>query len=218
VTDSKVFNLGQCYCSPAWQGVHCEKKNPWVGEEARRVDKAFYQLVGQVEELGEGVELLWRVEGEEVELVVSAPTTSWVGLGWRPLSSTKACQKFPAHLSTPRGRDFNGMDCTDMVVGSARSGLSRVGDYYTRDRSTPRRDGDWGGEDDLVAAHAWEEEGRTTVRVVRRVQGGVSDHPLKGQLHVIWAYGQTSEFYKEDQLKYHGRGNRGAAFLDLGGQ
>ena len=88
------------------KGVHCEKKNPWVGEEARRVDKAFYQLVGQVtvvgkggaghglqvEELGEGVELLWRVEGEEVELVVSAPTTSWVGLGWRPLSSTKACQ------------------------------------------------------------------------------------------------------------------------------
>ena len=25
-------------------------------------------------------------------------------------------KKFPAHLSTPRGRDFNGMDCTDMVV------------------------------------------------------------------------------------------------------
>ena len=25
---------------------------------------------------------------------------------------------------------------------------------------------------------------------------------------MIWAYGQTSEFYKEDQLKYHGRGNR----------
>ena len=24
-------------------------------------------------------------------------------------------QKFPSYLSTPRGRDFNGMDCTDMV-------------------------------------------------------------------------------------------------------
>ena len=24
-------------------------------------------------------------------------------------------QNFPSYLSTPRGRDFNGMDCTDMV-------------------------------------------------------------------------------------------------------
>lgn len=30
--------------------------------------------------------------------------------------------------------DFNAMDCTDIVIGSARGDLSRVWDYYTRDR------------------------------------------------------------------------------------
>lgn len=30
--------------------------------------------------------------------------------------------------------DFNAMDCTDIVIGSARGLTSRVMDYYTRDR------------------------------------------------------------------------------------
>ena len=29
------------------------------------------------------------------------------------------------------------------VIGKARGGLGRVGDYYTRDRSTPRLDADF---------------------------------------------------------------------------
>ena len=28
----------------------------------------------------------------QVELIMSAPTTTWVGLGWRPLTATKTCQ------------------------------------------------------------------------------------------------------------------------------
>ncbi|KAL9699010.1 hypothetical protein quinque_002451 [Culex quinquefasciatus] len=38
---------------------------------------------------------------------------------------------------TPR-HDFNVMDCTDIVIGTAREETYRVCDYYTRDRSTPR--------------------------------------------------------------------------------
>lgn len=34
---------------------------------------------------------------------------------------------------TPKA-DFNGMDCTDLVIGSARGSSSRIWDYYTRDR------------------------------------------------------------------------------------
>lgn len=34
---------------------------------------------------------------------------------------------------TPKA-DFNGMDCTDLVIGSARGSASRIWDYYTRDR------------------------------------------------------------------------------------
>lgn len=37
-------------------------------------------------------------------------------------------------LNTYTPKDFNGMDCTDLVIGSARGSSSRVWDYYTRDR------------------------------------------------------------------------------------
>ena len=30
----------------------------------------------------------------------------------------------------------------------------------------------------------------------------------QGQLHLIWAYGQLSDFYQADQLKYHGKKTR----------
>ena len=80
-----------------------------------------------------------------------------------------------------------------------------------------------GGESDLLKSHAWESEGKTTtMRILRRVVGGVADHPLQvlqqckfvdwtfwqGQLHLIYAYGQLSDFYQADQLKYHGRKTR----------
>ena len=39
---------------------------------------------------------------------------------------------------TPRG-DFHAMDCTDIVIGSARGNTARVYDYYTRDRQRWKR-------------------------------------------------------------------------------
>jgi hypothetical protein len=41
------------------------------------------------------------------------------------------------------GQDIHPMDCTDMVIGMAKNGRGFVADYYTRDRSTPRRDAFW---------------------------------------------------------------------------
>ncbi len=54
-----------------------------------------------------------------------------------------ACQKFPRETVPPRGQEIHPMDCTDMVIGMARDGRGFVADYYTRDRSTPRRDAFW---------------------------------------------------------------------------
>ena len=55
------------------------------------------------------------------------------------------------------------MDCQDIIVGKVQGDLSNVGDYYTRDRSTPKRDEFYGGKDDLTAAVGWEENGITTI-------------------------------------------------------
>lgn len=39
----------------------------------------------------------------------------------------------PAHKYHPKA-DFHAMDCADIIIGMARGNLSRIGDYYTRDR------------------------------------------------------------------------------------
>ena len=63
---------------------------------------------------------------------------------------------------TPRGF-IHPMDCTYMVIGMARGDSARIWDYYTRDRSTPKRDTVWGGSNDLTAAAGWERDGETVI-------------------------------------------------------
>ena len=97
---------------------------------------------------------------------------------------------------TPRG-EFHAMDCTDMVIGMARGDSSRIFDYYTRDRSTPRLDTFWGGSNDLTAALGFEEDGETTILFRKKLTAtGKSDHDIVNEaMHVIWAIGQEPEDY-----------------------
>jgi len=207
--NNSIFEEKMCLCNEGFFGEQCEKTNSF-GDSARSWDENQFTEV----DFGEH-RLLWRVEGGEVEVIMEAATSSWVGLGWRPRDSDKSCRLFPTDAPPPRGNDFHAMDCTDVVVGLARGAKGAVADYYTRDRSTPRRDSLWGGEDDLVSGSVWEENGKTFMRFKKKVDGGTADHPFKGKLHMIWATGQEDDFYKADQLKYHGRKNRGIAVIDV---
>ncbi len=64
-----------------------------------------------------------------------------------------------------------------------------------------------------------------------------ADHSLSGVMQVIWAHGQDQgdyshrplsglergnpsilDFYRDDELKYHGRDNRGTDFIDFSGK
>jgi len=102
---------------------------------------------------------------------------------------------------------------------------SRVGDYYTRDRSTPRFDEVFGGKSDLALGTGFEENGVTTIIFRKKlVATHPTDHTLDDALtHVIWARGQEptkyvhvppsgleteassiKDFYQPDELKYHG--------------
>ncbi|XP_066143136.1 uncharacterized protein [Euwallacea fornicatus] len=137
---------------------------------------------------------------------------------------------------TPR-HDFNPMDCTDIVIGSARGTASRIGDYYTRDRSTPHMDIYWGGKNDLTAALGFEKDGITTILFRKKLDAKESsDHAIEeGLMHVIFAQGQENgkyvhvpksgvetskvsikDFYKPDELKYHGHASqRGVLTLNF---
>ncbi|KAM3958019.1 LOW QUALITY PROTEIN: DOMON-like domain-containing protein nahoda [Aphomia sociella] len=135
---------------------------------------------------------------------------------------------FPNHEYTPKF-DFNPMDCTDIVIGTARGNYHRVLDYYTRDRSTPRVDTFWGGHDDITAASGFEENGVTTILFRKKIKAKEpTDHSIVDDLmHVIWARGQepgkyvhsppsglekgtavVGDFYRQDELKYHGHGGQ----------
>lgn len=105
------------------------------------------------------------------------------------------------------------MDCTDIVIGAARGMASRVGDYYTRDRSTPRTDDVYGGKSELALGTGFEENGVTTIIFRKKLVADVpTDHTLDDALtHVIWAKGQeptesstNKDFYQPDEIKYHG--------------
>nr|XP_024214773.1 uncharacterized protein LOC106679441 isoform X2 [Halyomorpha halys] len=129
---------------------------------------------------------------------------------------------------------FSPMDCTDMVIGTARGNAFRIWDYYTRDMSTPKLDTYWGGKNDLTAAMGFEKDGVTTIVFRKKLKATeMTDHSIENSLmHVIWAKGQDNhdpklsgsdqadtpmkEFYNEDELKYHGLGGqRGVASINF---
>ena len=66
-----------------------------------------------------------------------------------------------------------GMNCVDIVIGQAVGQLSRVGDYYTADRSTPRHDEFYGGSQSLTAAIANENDDGITTVIFRRPITGI---------------------------------------------
>ena len=129
------------------------------------------------------------------------------------------------------------MDCTDIIIGSARNTTSRIWDYYTRDRSTPRTDEFYGGHFDLTGATGFEVDGVTTIIFRRKlIAKEPTDHSIIDDLmSVIWARGQEpgkyvhnppsgvekemasmKEFYKQDELKYHGhKMQRGTAQINF---
>ena len=74
---------------------------------------------------------------------------------------------------------LHAMDCTDIVIGAARGSLSRVLDYYTRDRATPRPDEVYGGTQSLTAAIGEEVDGRTTIIFRRKITGRHCSYPLQ---------------------------------------
>lgn len=57
----------------------------------------------------------------------------------------------------------NAMDCSDIVIGSAIENTSRIGDYFTVSRATPRQDSFYFGEDSITSAIGFQENGITTI-------------------------------------------------------
>lgn len=67
------------------------------------------------------------------------------------------------------GNALHAMDCTDIVIGAARGMRSRILDYYTRDRATPRLDEFYGGQQSLTGAVGMEVGNITIIKFRKRL-------------------------------------------------
>ncbi|CAL8104042.1 unnamed protein product [Orchesella dallaii] len=205
-------------------------------------------------------------KNQEIEFVLLVNGTSWAALGFRPSNLGAICKSWPFiadaldptnsnAIGTRKTRQFGPgspeqnvgseyaakdvfsmMDCTDIIVGSAKGSFHRIRDHYARGRHTPIPDNKWGGTDDVTASTGWEKDGVTTLIFRRKLRThDVADHPIHGEMLVTWARGQepgeyvrdpnlrlerdeprVSGFYVRDELKYHGLGDqKGFLYIDF---
>jgi len=202
-----VLPKKECYCPLGSFGRKCEKVSSIT---SKVFDPTLYKTESFV---GGNFKFLYRyIDTETMEGIIKAKTTNFVAVGWREKHSTLSCQSFPLDVKKPKYSELpkgkmHAMDCQDIIIGRARGNFSNIGDYYTRDRSTPRRDEVYGGKDDLIAAAGWEENGETTIMFQRPVSSddANTDNDFRAQMTFVWAHGQSGkQFYKDDELKYHG--------------
>lgn len=85
---------------------------------------------------------------------------------------------YPLSLSLLAGTPLHAMDCTDIVIATARGNRYRVFDYYTRDRSTPRLDEFYGGTQGIIGAVGKEENGVTTIKFWKRLTSSKNLHKV----------------------------------------
>ena len=94
------------------------------------------------------------------------------------------------------------------------------------------------GKDDLTAAMGFEDNGVTTIAFRRSLESSEpTDHSISENMMLIWSVGQTHgnynhrpksglergqasvlDFYRPDEVKYHGKNNRGTSIVNLMGK
>uniref|UniRef100_A0A0N5CAU7 EGF-like domain-containing protein n=1 Tax=Strongyloides papillosus TaxID=174720 RepID=A0A0N5CAU7_STREA len=242
-----------CYCKYGFFGNKCEKKfiptasdsNCFNYHYTLSQDKRRFQKYGLYNtpcyknyKLNDDDVVYFRIVNEEIEIILDFKTTSWLSIGWRPLELDASCRLFPDVSGTDNQNEgfsknviessLHPMDCNDIIFASVHEDYLRIGDMYSRDRSTPLLDTILEGEDSLSAAYGAEikDINRTVImfrRNIREIEP--TDMPLgPGKMSFIWAKGFnydnesddiTRKFYEKDSFKYHGPKNRGVAIFEM---
>lgn len=85
-----VLPRKQCYCKFGWFGRGCNKRSPYKSND---IDLSGYMM----KELSPDYKMYWRLleTQQEIEVILKVNSTTWVAMGWRPLTMTKKCKSFP---------------------------------------------------------------------------------------------------------------------------
>jgi hypothetical protein len=123
----------------------------------------------------EDIEMQWKVDGDRIDFIISAPTTGWVSIGFDPSQAMKDAQ---------------------MVFGFVSGGEATITDQYGTGPFSHAKDTDLGGRDDVSSTEGSDENGTTTLRFTIPIDSGDEyDTPLTpGEKHtVLFAYGPDGE-------------------------
>lgn len=120
----------------------------------------------------------WKLNGPNIDIKLSAPTTGWVGIGFNPSEKMK---------------DAN------FIVGYVKKGKVMITDDYGKTKTTHSKDTKGGGKKDVSGMSGSEENGVTTIAFTIPLNSGDSlDSPLdiNGDTTVLLAYGAGRDSFK----------------------
>jgi hypothetical protein len=143
----------------AWAGCGDDSTGPTQGEEG------WQQITEQ------GITLEWRAQGDSLEVVLSAPTTGWVGVGFDPDQQ---------------------MSGANFLLGYVSGGSAQVRDDWGTGSFSHASDLSLGGTSDVTLDGGTEDSGETTLQITIPLDSGDDyDRALaQGQTYtVILAYG-----------------------------
>ncbi len=141
----------------------------------------------------EAINFQWKVEGENLSVQLTAPTTGWVAIGFDPSRKMKDANIIIGYLDD--------------------DGKARVRDDFGTGQTRHGADTDNGGSEDLSDIEGEEADGMTRIRFTIPLDSGDSmDKPLSpGNTYtIIAAYGPDG---KDDFGSYHA--TRGSADIEL---
>jgi hypothetical protein len=136
-----------------------------------------------------GMILQWRVEGERLRVILDAPSTGWVGIGFHPDTKMKGANFIVGYV---RGKE--------VVISD------QVGTRIDRHDADTRIK----GTQDVVAGGGSESGGRTRIEfLVPLVSGDAQDKPLKrgGRVPVLLCFGSQDNFTRAHTVEAEAKGD-----------
>lgn len=149
--------------------------------EATELDDGFRQV-----EPGDGYRFAWQVDGDAVNVRISAPTTGWVAVGFEPSRA---------------------MQDADMRFGFVADGAVEMEDHFGTSAISHEADTALGGSNDLSAVSGSETEGRTTLSFTMPLETGDEyDTALSPETEVILIYAYGGDGQDNYTRKHVARG------------
>lgn len=120
----------------------------------------------------------WTIEGDQINIELSAKTTGWVAIGFDPEVA---------------------MQGADIVIGAVKDDKVKIEDHYADRKRGHSPDEKLGGESNVLNPEGSEADGVTTISFALKLDSGDKyDKPIpaSGMSKIMFAYGAGKDSFK----------------------